>query len=152
MLSSQCACGESTPFPNSRGHCAIRILPATNFFFFFSSFYIPAPHRTLQKSLLLFLFTILRPAPVLRLNENKFHRSKNTVIFSQSYSASGASLVAQRVKNLPKVQGTQVPSLGQEDPLEKEMATHSSIFAWKIHWTEEPGGLQSMGSQRVRHD
>ena len=46
----------------------------------------------------------------------------------------------------------QVPSLGQEDPLEEGMATHSSILAWKIPWTEEPGGLQSMGSQRVRHD
>ena len=47
---------------------------------------------------------------------------------------------------------TQVQSLGQEDPLEKEMATHSSILAWRIPWTEEPGGLQSMGSQRVGHD
>ena len=63
-----------------------------------------------------------------------------------------ASLVAQSVKNLPAVQETQVRSLGWEDPLEKEMATHSSILAWKISWIEEPGGLQSMGSQRVRHD
>ena len=47
---------------------------------------------------------------------------------------------------------TQVQSLGREDPLEKEMATHSSILAWRIPWTEEPGGLQSMGLQRVRHD
>ena len=62
------------------------------------------------------------------------------------------SLVAQSVKNLPAVQETRVPSLGWEDPLEKEMATHSSILAWKISWTEEPGGLQSMGSQRVGHD
>ena len=50
------------------------------------------------------------------------------------------------------MQETQVPSLGGEDPLEMEMATHSSILAWEIPWTEEPGGLQSMGSQRVRHD
>ena len=64
----------------------------------------------------------------------------------------GASLVAQSVKNLPAVQETHVRSLGWEDPLEKEMATHSSILAWKISWTEEPGGLQSMGSQRVGHD
>ena len=64
----------------------------------------------------------------------------------------GASLVAQSIKNLPAVQETRVRSLGLEDPLEKEMATHSSILAWKISWTEEPGGLQSMGSQRVRHD
>ena len=55
------------------------------------------------------------------------------------------------VKNLPAMQETQVRSLGQEDPLEKEMATHSSILAWRIPWTEEPGGLQSMGSQRGRH-
>ena len=63
-----------------------------------------------------------------------------------------ASLVAQLVKNLPAVQETRVRSLGWEDPLEKEMATPSSILAWKISWTEEPGGLQSMGSQTVRHD
>ena len=56
------------------------------------------------------------------------------------------------VKRLPAVQETSVRSLGQEDPLEKEMATHSSILAQKIPWTEEPGGLQSMGSQRVGHD
>ena len=62
------------------------------------------------------------------------------------------SLVAQSVKNLPVVQETQVRSLGWEDPLEKEMATHSSILAWKISWTQEPGGLQSMGSQRVGHN
>ena len=63
-----------------------------------------------------------------------------------------ASLVDQSVKNLPAVQETRVQSLGSEDPLEKEMATPSSILAWKISWTEEPGGLQSMVSQRVRHD
>ena len=60
--------------------------------------------------------------------------------------------MAQTVKNLPAVLETQVGSLGQEDPLEKEMATHSSILAWKIPWTEEPSKLQSMGSQRVGHD
>ena len=54
-------------------------------------------------------------------------------------------------KNLPAIQETRVPSLGQEDLLKKEMATHSSILAWRIPLTEEPGGLQSMGSQRVRH-
>ena len=59
-----------------------------------------------------------------------------------------ASLMAQVVKNLPAMQETQVPSLGQEDSLEKEMAPHSSILAWKNPWTEEPGGLQSMGSQK----
>ena len=59
------------------------------------------------------------------------------------------------VKNLPatqELQETQVLSLGQEDPLEEGMATHSSILAWRIPWTEDPGRLQSMGSQRVRHD
>ena len=58
--------------------------------------------------------------------------------------------MAQRVKHLPAMQETWVRSLGQEDPLEKEMATHSSTLAWKIPWTEKPGRLQSMGSQRVR--
>ena len=56
------------------------------------------------------------------------------------------------VKNLPAVQETQVGSLGWEDPLEVEMATHSSILAWRISWAGEPGGLQSMGLQRVGHD
>ena len=62
------------------------------------------------------------------------------------------SLVAQWVRNLPAMQETQVRSLGQEDALEEEMAIFSSILAWRIPRTEEPGGLQSMGSQRVRHD
>ena len=62
---------------------------------------------------------------------------------------SGFSLVAQRVKNLPVIQENQVGSLGREDSLEKEMATHSSILAWRIPWTEEPGELQPMRSQRV---
>ena len=63
-----------------------------------------------------------------------------------------ASLVAQTVKNLPAMQEAWVQSLGQKDPLEKGMATHSSILAWRIPWTEEPGGLQSIGSQRIRQD
>ena len=63
-----------------------------------------------------------------------------------------SSLVAQRLKRLPPMQETRVRSLGREDPLEKEMAIHSSILAWKIPWMEEPGGLQFMGSQRVRHN
>ena len=62
-----------------------------------------------------------------------------------------ASLVAQTVKNLPAVQETRVQSLGQVDPLEKGMATHSSIPAWRIPWSEEPGGLWSLGLQSVRH-
>ena len=60
-----------------------------------------------------------------------------------------ASLLAQSVKNLSAMQETQVQSLGWEDPLEKGVATHSSIPAWRTPWTEEPGGLQSVGSQRV---
>ena len=63
-----------------------------------------------------------------------------------------ASLVAQTVKNLPAMQQTQVWSLGQEDPPENGVATHSNILAWRVPWTEEPSGLQSMGSKRVRHD
>ena len=63
-----------------------------------------------------------------------------------------ASLVAQRLKHLPGMQESRVRSLGQEDPLEKEIATHSSTLAWRIPWREEPGRLQSMGSQRVGHD
>ena len=60
--------------------------------------------------------------------------------------------MAQTVKNLPAMQKTRDRSLGWEDPLEQGMATHSSVLAWRIPWSEEPGGLQSMGSQRVRHD
>ena len=60
--------------------------------------------------------------------------------------------MAQAVKNLPAMQETQVQSLDQEDPLEKEISTHSSILVWRIPWTEEPVELQSMGSQRVRHN
>ena len=64
----------------------------------------------------------------------------------------GASLAVQLVKNPPAMQETPVRSLGREDPLEKDMAIHSSILAWRIPWTEEPGGLQSMGSQRVGYN
>ena len=67
------------------------------------------------------------------------------MVCNMSPTAIGASLVAQMVKNLPAVQETQVPSLGQEEPLEKGMATHSSKLAWRIPWTEDPSSLQSMG-------
>ena len=63
-----------------------------------------------------------------------------------------ASLIARRLKRLTPMWETWVQSLGREDPLEKEMVTHSSILAWRISWAEEPGRLQSMGSQRVGHD
>ena len=62
------------------------------------------------------------------------------------------ALMAQTIKNLLVMQETQVQSLGRDDPLEEEMATHSSILAWEIPWTEKPGRLQSTGMQRVRHD
>ena len=70
---------------------------------------------------------------------------------AESRGSYGASLVAQMVKNLPAMQETWVQSLSREDPLKKGMATHSSVLAWRILWTEEPGGLQSVGSQRLRH-
>ena len=60
--------------------------------------------------------------------------------------------MAQAIKNLPAMQETRVQSMGREDPLEKGMATHSSVLAWRIPWTEEPGGLESVVSQRVGHD
>ena len=75
-----------------------------------------------------------------------------TTILKNSSYPTQALLVAQRLKRLPGMLETQVRSLGKEDPLEKEMATHSSTLAWRIPWREEPGRLQSMGSQRVRHD
>ena len=67
--------------------------------------------------------------------------------FGDRYQKNMASFIAQLVKNLPAMQETWVQSLGWEDPLEKEMASHSSIFAWRIPWTEEPGRLQPWGSQ-----
>ena len=74
---------------------------------------------------------------------------KQCIIIEHIYRA---SLVAQTVKHLHAMRETWVRSLGWEDPLEKEMAHHSSTLAWKIPWTEEPGRLQSMGLQRVKHD
>ena len=74
------------------------------------------------------------------------------ILFGGGYMTLWASLVAQSVKYPPAMQETWVQSLGWEDPLEKEMATHSRILAWRIPWTEEPGGLQSIGSQRIGHD
>ena len=74
------------------------------------------------------------------------------VLICISLMANGASLVTQMVKNPPAVQETRIRSLGQEDPLEKGMAIHSSILVWRIPWTEEPGELQSIQSQRVGHE
>ena len=77
---------------------------------------------------------------------------QQTMVYLTSPYLNRASLVAQMVKYLPAMQETQVQSLGWEDPLEKGMATHSSILVWRIPWAEEPGRLRSMGSQKVRHD
>ena len=81
-----------------------------------------------------------------------FYSSGSFVNESSYLSSDKTSLVAQMVKCLSTMRETQVQSLGWEDPLEKEMAIHSSTIAWKIPWTEEPGRLQSMGSQRVGHN
>ena len=78
-------------------------------------------------------------------DEGMVNRGKTSGQVTQFYRIIAASLVVQSVKNLPAVQDAQVRFLGSEDPLEKEMATHSSILAWKIPWTEEPGGLQFLG-------
>ena len=75
----------------------------------------------------------------------------NIIVSEVNFPSGSTSLVAQMVKHLSTMQETHVRSLGREDPLEKEMAVHSSTIAWKIPWTEEPGRLQSMGSQRVGH-
>ena len=79
-------------------------------------------------------------------------RGLTHILLANTYPAARASLVAQTGKSLPVVWETWVRSLGREDPLEKRTATHSSVLTWRIPWTEEPGGRQSMGSQRVRHD
>ena len=77
---------------------------------------------------------------------------KNTILTALTVISHTAFLVAQMVKNWPAMQETRVQSLGQEDHLEKKMAIHSSILAWRIPWTKEPHGVQSMGLQRVGHD
>ena len=79
------------------------------------------------------------------MKEKEIHKSRNRWLCVDF-------LISQMVKILPAMWEIQVQSLGKEDTLEKEIATHSSILAWEITWTEEPGGLQSMGSQRVEHD
>ena len=83
-----------------------------------------------------------------------YYQRENTKMGIKTYvlTLPQASLVAQMIKNAPAVQETWVRSLDQEDPLGKGRATHSTILTWRIPWTEEPGGLQSMGLQRVRHN
>ena len=92
------------------------------------------------------------------MNTSPLETGQRLEIFATTYNPFGgrsggaASLGAQKVKNLPTMQETWVQSLGQEDPLEEGMATHSRILAWRIPWTEEPGGLQSTEPQGVWHD
>ena len=76
----------------------------------------------------------------------------DTLLLAEVHKTSKVALVAKNRLSMQEIWEMWVRSLGQEDPLEKEMATHSSILAWRIAWTEEPGGLQSMGSQRDGHD
>ena len=93
------------------------------------------------------------PSPYFFFNLFSFYINKIFTIQLKPYqSIIWTSLVAQMVKHLLTMQETWVRPLGREDPLEKKMATHSRTIPWKIPWTEEPGRLQSMGSQRVRHD
>ena len=93
------------------------------------------------------------PGPIPRdLDTPGLYRDSDIDFFLLSFLVIWASLVAQRLKRLPAMRETWVQSLGREGALEKEMATHSSILAWRIPWTEELGGLQSTGSQRVGHD
>ena len=88
----------------------------------------------------------------MKISRNTVSKLIKNLILSSTYVVLRTSLVAQVVKHLPTMCETWVQPLSQEDPLEKEMATHSTILAWKIPWAEEPCGLQSMGSQRIRHD
>ena len=83
---------------------------------------------------------------------NAYKENRSSTIQGQKHLMGPQPLVAKRVKHLPTMRETWVRSLGWEDPLEKEMATHSSTLAWKIPWTEKPGRLQSMGLQRVGYD
>ena len=113
------------------------------------------PNKTFFSVLVPFLANIIPSASFQLLVKNFRNHYWFLSLISSNQSVIKCILVvpsAQTVKRLPTMQETWVQSLGQEDPLEKEMASHSSINAWKIPWTKEPGGLQSMGSQRVGHD
>ena len=107
-------------------------------------------HLLLGRKVMTNLDSMLKSRDVTLLT--KIHTVKAMVFHSFFSDSYGFSLVAQMVKHLPAVQETWVRSLSQEDPLEKDMATHSNTLAWKIPWTEEPGRLQPMGSLGVGHD
>ena len=110
------------------------------------SLYIPQRFKTVN------ILPFILPSARLPLVPGSSNVKILGLITCLSFRFSRDSLVAQMVKSLPVMWETRVWSLGLEDPLEKEMATHSSILAWKIPGMEEPGRLQSMGSQRIRHD
>ena len=128
---------------------AISCLTTSNLPWFMDlTFQVPMKYCSLQHRTLL-------PSPIISTTGHCFYFGSVSQFFLELFlhSSPVASLVvAQRVKRLPAMQETWVWSLGQEDPLEKEMANHSSTFAWKIPWMEKPSRLQSMGSQRVGHD
>ena len=109
-------------------------------------------HSGLTKSLWRLVLSLMHREMWFYFQSIRNCRKVNVKDVNKAKQIEGVSLVAHLVKNLPAVQETQVRSLGWEDSLEKEMATHSNILAWKISRTEEPGGLQSMGSQRVGRD
>ena len=92
------------------------------------------------------------PSPNLNNIQSLFHMISDGQEFGRGLSVLPTSIVAQTVKRVSAMRETWVRFLGREDPLEKEMATHSSTLAWKIPWVKEPGRLQSMGSRRVGHD
>ena len=107
------------------------------------------PNATQTQSILTMYDTSLKQRKIWILNKHKFKDIFLSVFLS---TMRRTSLVAWMVKNLPAMKETWVSSPDWEDPLEEGMITHSGILAWRIPWTEEPGGLQSKGSQRVEHD
>ena len=142
-------------FLSSLKCCLMAFYPQQNFFQNLnrSSQALPLLYQPSSCNILFFFFLVANSTFFTASSQGVDSISRNHFLCSSIRSnASWVFLVAQLVKNPPAVQETQAQSLHGEDPLEKEMATHSSILVWKIPWTEEPGRLQSMGSQRVGHD